>query len=709
MKIEIILKKYILLILCLISISGYAHEADDSIRQKKQEINKLKELNVETSNIRQVGENTIVNITKSMRKGTVTTEQMLGNIPGFFYDPNTGVKYNGSDNFMLLMDSIEKPKSMIYELNNIKFDKIVIVPQPQGEYSGYDYLINIKTRPNYEGYEGNIYALYNQYFNDDARKGVASLKPSTYAYYTKNKVTLYGNANMSWSHTAYNFSESKSLLFDDRFEEVRPNQNGKKIQDNLGYTINTRMMADYQFNPKNTLSIQYSYSFNPSFPRVAYEKYIRDSSHPGGETYPYNTWRDTYVNRHAASAFYRNYMNRVKFNANVQYSFDNINQTYKVKQGGSEEFGYHYRNRMNLILWNMSANTILGKNTSIFWGYNGTYKGYSQINLETEADLSSNQYIRNKLYFGFTQPIGKKLRLSLSPSIEFIQSKSDGKNFNQTPFGATGFIYYNISRKVWVRFDYEMNTQYPNQNDAADWGYFTDPYIWEGGNPALKSSIFHNLWLQTNFFNCLNIRAGYSINPDAIYRIGKVDEGMLPSGEYGKYLAYRPFNGKYEAIFGQVSFSKPLNKYFSLNSSYRISHTYVDVSNVCNSGYSHRFAVTGRYNNTIHGFNVWFTYVLYNPTNISPQVTSRQFMENPYITISKFLCNKKMQLSLVYGSFFHLFGDSYTKGRQNIGDVYKNNFFTPYWERNKIEFTFTYRFWGGKSVKAYEKGISEEI
>ncbi len=668
----------------------------------------LKELVVESSNIRQVEGNTVINITRKMRKGTVTTEQMLGNIPGFFYEQNKGVKYNGSDNFIVLMDSIEKPQSMIYELNNIKFDKIVIVPQPQGEYAGYDYLINIKTRPNYEGYEGNIYGLYNQYFNDDARKGVASLRPSSYAYYTKNRLTLYATTSLSWNHEAYNFWESKDFEFDNRLEETRPNSNGNKIQENLGYTVNARTMADYQFNPKHTVSLQYSYTYNPSHPRVNYEKYIQDISYPQGEVFPYTADRDTYINRHAVSGFYRNYMNRVKFNANLQYSFDNINQRYMVSQSGIPGFGYHYRNRMNLLLWNMSANTILGKNTSLFWGYNGTYKGYSQMDYATSEDLSNNDYFRNRFYVGFTQPIGSKVRLSVTPSVEFISSKSGNKKYSQVPFGASGFVYYNISRKIWARFDYNMSTVYPNQNDAADWGYFTDPYIYQGGNPYLRASIYHNFTLQANFFNCLNIRGGYSTNPDAIYRIGSVHEGELPDGEYGKYLAYIPYNGRYQSVWSQISFSRYLGKGFSINSNYYIAHTRINVNEARNSGYSNKFDLTGRYYNDRHSFNIWFTYVFFNPVNISPQLTYKQFIENPYITLSKFLCHKKMQLSLVYGSFFHLFGKSYSKGNSNISDVYHSHSYTPYWERNKIEFTFTYRFWGGKSVKAYEQGISQE-
>ncbi len=705
MNYKCLLLLYVLISIFLVDIPTYAIEISDTISKEKGK--KLKEIVVESSNIKQEGENTVINITKSMRKGTVTTEQMLGNIPGFFYEPSSGVKYNGSENFILLMDSVPKSKTMIYELNNIKFDKIVIVAQPQGEYSGYDYLINIKTRPNYEGYEGNIYGLYNQYFNNEARKGIATLNPSSYAYYTKNKLTLYAKANLYWTHTGHDFEDSRDFEFDGMSETTQRLPGNNKMIDNLTKSVNARMMADYQFRPKSTLSLQYSYTYTPSDLNGEYEKFIRDSSHPDGMSTPYIANRHDIINRHSASIFYRNYVNRVKFNTNLQYSIDNTHTDGGINQGDIR-IDYNVRNRLNLLTYNASANTIIGRNTSVFGGYNLTYKDYTQHNSITGDFISSNRYIRHKIYAGVTQPIGTKVRISLTPFVEFIHSEGSGKSFNQTPFGANGFIYYNISRKFWARFDYGVYSQYPSQDMVADWGYFSDPYIWWGGNPSLKSTVMHNLSLQVNLFNSLNIRGGYSTNPDAMFTIGSIEEGMLPNGEYGRYLAYRPYNGEAHSLWGQVTYSHRFGKGFSGNASYRIERSETSAFGEGNSGYQHRISMTGRYNNNRYGLGVWVTYVLIRNTTPSPQEISKKFIENPYITLSKFLCGKKLQLSLVYGSFFRLFEKGYTRTMKDIAGIYRSNSYSPYWERNKIEFTLTYRFWGGKSIKAYEQGISEE-
>ncbi len=685
-----------------------AIETSDTISKKKQKATELKELTVESSNIRQEGDKTVINITKSMRKGTITTEQMLGNIPGFFYEPGSAIKFNNSTNFVILMDSIPKSKSYILNLNNIKFDKIVIVQNPQGEYSGYDYLINIKTHPNYEGYEGNVYALYNQFFNNRSRKGIATFNPSSYAYYTKNKLTLYANANMYKYHTAYNYWNEETFSFDGTSQKIVPNADGAFNTENRSLRMNARMMVDYQFNPKNTLSLQYSYRHDPYHNDNNRTLEIHNAEHPDGETVPYDTWTDSYTNRHAVSLFYRNSMHKVRFNSNVQYTFDNNNYSYRLKQGDTQNFGYHYRNRMNLVNYNIGANTNFGKKSSMYWGYNGVVKDYSQTDYATGNELSSNKFIRNRLYAGFTQQIGNNFYVNLSPSIEFINYSGGGKSYHNTPFGASSYIYYKLTNKVWTRFDYTMSTNYPSQSDVTDWGYFVQPLIWRGGNPALKTSIFHNFYLQANLLNCINIRGGFQTNPDAVFTIGKVETGTLPDGSHGEYLAYRPFNGNYKSFWTQLSFSKWFSKHFSGNTYFNFSHTKMSAAGVRNHANSVKFDFSTRYWNQRYDFNIWFTYVLLRNKGLGPQSVAPFFIENPYITATKFLFNKKLELKLVYGSFFHLFGDSYSRNMTNIAGVYRSNSETPYWERNKIEFSFVYRFWGGKSVKAYEQGISEE-
>ena len=47
----------------------------------------LKDVVVEASNIKQVGNKQLITITRNMRKGKTSTAQMLGDLPNFYYNP----------------------------------------------------------------------------------------------------------------------------------------------------------------------------------------------------------------------------------------------------------------------------------------------------------------------------------------------------------------------------------------------------------------------------------------------------------------------------------------------------------------------------------------------------------------------------------------------------------------------------------------------
>lgn len=669
--------------------------------------NKLKELVVESSNIRQEGDKTFITITKSMRKGSVTTEQLLGNIPGFFYEPNIGIRYNNSDNFVLMVDSVEKPKSLIYELNNLKFDRIVIVRQPQGQYAGYDYLINLHKREHYQGYEGNLYALYNQYLNNKSRHGVAAFRPSGYYYMSYDKLTLHASAYLNHWRNGYNTWGGEDFIFDRSSQKIIPNAEGWNSRSRANIAGGS-LMADYQFAPQIDLSFQYSYGHTPYHSRENKTLQIVAHGNPDPEITPFLSETDSYNNRHTATLFYLNNAPKVKYNGSVQYTFSNDNRSSHVMQGETSDFHYHFRDRMNLVNINLNGYTYLNNRTSLGWGYTGVIKDYSRDDYATGGELSSNSFLRNKIFAGVTQSFGKGFMFSAAPFIEFITQKWKGVSYHTTPFGANAFLTWNFSRRDWARIDYSAYAVYPDQNMVSDWGTFSQPLVWTGGNPALKSGMWHNITLQINLFNALNLRTGYQANPSSIATIGQLAEGALPDGTTGQYLAYKPYNGNYRSYYVQASFSRWLSRSFSVNSFFKYSHTYVSAEDFSNSANFFGFDFSTRYFNRQHGFNVWFTYVLQRYKTPAPQSLSTNKVENPYITLTKFLCNNKVELKFVLGDFFHIFGECYKGTSALIPGVYTSDYRTPDWQTNKIEFSFTYRFWGGKSIKAYMKSMSEE-
>ena len=113
----------------------------------------LKEVAVETSSIRTEGDKTTAFITKEMRRGAHNTAQMLGNIRGLIWNAvDNSVEYNNSHNIIVLVDSLEKGYGYVMKLHHMRFEKVEIIDHPHGKYEGYDALINLITKKNYEGY-----------------------------------------------------------------------------------------------------------------------------------------------------------------------------------------------------------------------------------------------------------------------------------------------------------------------------------------------------------------------------------------------------------------------------------------------------------------------------------------------------------------------------------------------------------------------------
>lgn len=168
-------------------------KADSSAVSKK-----LPTVTVEASNITHYADRDVVHITRSMRKGARNTAQMLGNIPGIDCNyANNALTYYGSSNILILVDSLEKSADYVKELHHLRFSKVDVVPNPTGKYANYDVLINLHTKPDYTGYEGNVFQQMSVRPNEDngKNKKFSGDYSSASFTYTKNKWNFIGRYN----------------------------------------------------------------------------------------------------------------------------------------------------------------------------------------------------------------------------------------------------------------------------------------------------------------------------------------------------------------------------------------------------------------------------------------------------------------------------------------------------------------------------------
>ena len=211
-------KLTIVLAMMAMAITAKAENADtltvnnDSVTWDKS----LNDVCVVASSVNTMGDRTVAIITKDMRRGAQNTAQMLGNIRGLDWNAvDNSIEYHGKKNIIVLVDSIEKGYSYIMNLHHLRFSKVEIIDQPKGKYNGYDALINLTTKKNYEGYEGNVF--YNTRLmpsGPNAGKFIWDVETGSITY-TRNKWNFVANVSRS--------AENKTV-YQNWFEKSYPMQ-----------------------------------------------------------------------------------------------------------------------------------------------------------------------------------------------------------------------------------------------------------------------------------------------------------------------------------------------------------------------------------------------------------------------------------------------------------------------------------------------------
>lgn len=95
-------------------------------------------------------------------------------------------------------------------IQHIRFDKVEVIDKPQGQYQGYDVLINLHTKKNYEGYEGMLFN--NEGFNLNGENDKKYIFENT-------------TANFSYTKTSGIFMLLPMVLLD----KVRMTRTGQRI------------------------------------------------------------------------------------------------------------------------------------------------------------------------------------------------------------------------------------------------------------------------------------------------------------------------------------------------------------------------------------------------------------------------------------------------------------------------------------------------
>ncbi len=684
-------------------------KVSDSTAYWKQE--SLKDVVVNGSSITQKGDKTSVFITKDLRRGTTSTAQMLGKLPNFFYNfADRSLTYHNSSNIVVLVDSVEKDLNYLQNMQHIRFDRVEIIDKPQGQYQGYDVLINLHMKPHYEGYEGMLSNNEAMNFNQGNDKHFIFENTVASFAYTKDKWNIYASAYSYFGQAATNNWWTKSYPQNQLKEEVVENADGTRNSIAFERIQTGQFSVDYEIDKQQSLSLVYQYNAGRDYDSYNHYSILRTNNANGTQTL---VDRESQAHKrnteHSIALFYRNNHGKIKWNSDFNYR--NTPSRYEDTQEENTGFSLsnHFRDQMHFTRFRLGGWTSLANgHVTLSAGYENTWKSYKRKDYDSESLLNKNNYLRNKLWATFSYRFDNNSQLMLSGWAEHITLNNASETKRQVPVGGNFMAYYQLSRKNWMRLKYDCSTEYPDQALSSEYGYFTDSLNWTGGNPWLKTNVTHRINYWIDLWWCFNFQCGYVYSPNTFNSIVEIRQGTLPNGGYGNYAASIYQNTSYKEWWTSVSFTKRFWRDFVYKADLKYRNARASYNEFSNHVQSFEGWTSLSYYLAKWDMNILASYSCSQNFVISPQSTSKVNYESPTISLQKYLLKRRLEIGLSYSLMFHLFNADVTTKVNSPAIVSQtiDKYFDR--QRNRLTFSLVYRFAGGKSVRQYNRDISNE-
>lgn len=687
----------------------------DTLKAKNDtfDISYSKELDgvtVTAQTVKQDGAKTSMLITKSMRRGCSNMGQLLGNLNNFHYNRALRtLDYNNSSNYIILIDSIEKPGFNILDMYHLRFDRIEVIDKPQGKYQGYDVLINLHTKRDYEGYEGSLYQNIGLCFSEYNGKTYIFNNENAYFTYTKNKWTFYSSVTSYFGQGSYNKWEGYYYPLSGMRNEIVTNVDGS--MNHVFYERINKVYGsvDCQITKNQSLSVVYQYSVDGH--NTHNDNTVVRTYEQQNKTLQLNQYVRDYSRNaeHNVAVFYRNNEGKVRFDTDFNYRNMSSNKRDLTEETTGLSLDNYFRDKMNYTRFRLSGwTTFFNDKLQISAGYENTWKDYTRSDYYTHDKLNSNSYLRNKLWTTIGYRFSKSFNVNLGGWAEHVRLKSEDVKEAQIPAGGNFMAYYQLTKKNWMRLTYDCAVDYPDQGLSSEYGYFTDSLTWNGGNPLLKTNIVHKISFWIDLWRCFNFQTGYVYSPNRFATIGEIREGNLPGGAHGQYAAFISQNTKYNEWWASVSFTKRFCRDFLYKADlkYRVIHSSYSMYKNNSCGFEGSTSIN--YYNEKLKLNVNFAYSYYRNPYVSPQSKSKSNIEYPVLSLEKSFFKERLYLTLNYAMMFHLFnGDQTQETKSPAKESYTlDKIFDR--QKQRIMLAITYRFNGGKSVRKYNKEIATE-
>ncbi len=221
-----------------------------------------------------------------------------------------------------------------------------------------------------------------------------------------------------------------------------------------------------------------------------------------------------------------------------QSSYDIENETDKILNSGNKDYVLYAGK--GIVNYAFGTNTLSAGAEYAHTDITQTYKiNRTDLGL-TDSDNKQEQN-RAALFASYQKQFGK---LNLDAGIRYENIKMDyyeSKTLVEEQSKAYDKFFPNVSfsyndGNYQLQLSYEKKIAYPSYHDLRSNVQYSSPFIYEGGNPLLKASVYHNITAMY-IWRDLQVMALYNKNEDAIFTLPSVFENK-------DVILFRPENVK---------------------------------------------------------------------------------------------------------------------------------------------------------------------
>ena len=498
------LRKMVVMTVFMTSVNIEGATLNDSIIASKQDsINQsdsirksvnLKEVVIKAQNVVHHPDKDVWAITDDMRKNTINSFDLLGKIPGFFYDRvDKNISYKGMENVVIIVDGREKDMQYIGELSNMRFKKIEIYEHPQGKFQDYDVVVNLITKEDWEGYDilaenFTVMEPARKYGNlISADNTVLSL---TYTRPKYDMAAYYEHWLMDYEQGgSMNMSENNDVFYT-FIDENRPNRQYSSDKHTAWLDF------DYKISKNHVISAKYNFRYinNSNMTDFLLHKEILSSQQSIELRRVTDNNYD--VRDHIATLYYRGKLSRWTLYSDLTFDFYNEHLFYAMNEGWHTT-EYYKRNIRRNSIFSLDATDRINEKNSLNIGYQGYCREY-ESSYERNNVLSSSNFIRQRFYASFTHAFSRKASLKIGGTLEYLSNEAEGvKNHQFSGLGNLLFRYSGLGESpLSTTMQYTCAREIPSLDQSLPNKNWKDSLTYTAGNPLLKASILHLFNLQ---------------------------------------------------------------------------------------------------------------------------------------------------------------------------------------------------------------------